>query len=152
MNNLAVGQYAVFCVIKFVNGMNVDFVTSPVNIVNVTAAGGMPPVPPGTVSYGPGDPTTAKGTISTGPNGSYTITAGGYNPTGCALQPIPMAGGEFVNAAAGMNVPANGKWGPVTVKNLATGQYFVVGYVVMVNQGTMMTAIVYSPGAIVNVP
>jgi hypothetical protein len=149
VTNLAVGQYAVFCVIKLTNANQVDFVTSPVNIVNVIAVGGQPPVAPGTVSYGTGDPTAGKGTIQTGPNGTYTITAQGYNPTGCALLPIPMLGGEFPNPTAGMQVPANGKWGPVTVNNLAAGQYLVVGYIPVFNG--MMTQISYSPGAIVNV-
>jgi hypothetical protein len=132
-----------------VNGNNTDTICSSVSIVNVVVAGmGVGAPPPGTCAYGTGDPTAGKGTVSTGANGTYQINATGYNPTGCLLLPVPMAGGEIPNPAAGPK-PAGGNWGPVTVNNLPTGQYFVVGEVVLSN-GTV-TVNILSPGAVVNV-
>lgn len=99
-----------------------------------------------TVSWGAGQPTTAKGQVSG--SGTYA-TDTGWNVTACSLNAIPTAGGLSSTAAG--PAPTGGNWGPITIKNLATGQYTVWATVIF-KDALGHTQVINSPTSIVNVP
>lgn len=93
------------------------------------------------------------GTGPTAGNGSITASGGYVAPptapaaTSATLFAYPTGGG-LAQSVAQANAPANGAWGPITINDLAVGQYYVV---VLVQFGNLGQFNVTSPVAVVNV-
>jgi hypothetical protein len=99
----------------------------------------------GSVAWGTGQPTVAAGTI-TG-SGTYTVNAG-WTASSSVLVAIPTNGGSPLLMAGAVG---GGKWGPITLNSVPTGQYNVYGEVIYTQTGQPSQTIV-TPVATVNVP
>ena len=116
-----------------------SIVACAVLLISVTAANAT------TVSWANGQPQGGTGQVSG--SGTYVMD-NGWTVQSCIMVAIPKAGGTTASAPGLM--PANGKWGTITIKNLTAGQYTIIATVIFKDSNSQ-TQQINTPIAVVNV-
>jgi len=97
------------------------------------------------VSWDNGQPSSPMPGQITG-SGTYTL-APGWSPSSVVLIAVPTQGGQPITQPG--NQPAGGKWGPITMRGVAKGQYTVYASITFRGGGNPQN--VATPTAILNV-